>query len=123
LHDSTRLLDHHRVHLHGRQDPGEIFIKDETGHERSFLYTENLLNQCPYIHHNGNTGAVSVNDPANGDFKVETAHWSASEAPEDKPASTPKSSRTDGLAGVSLLAAVGVMVLHVRNKSDLSLRP
>lgn len=31
---------------------------------------------CPYIQHSGNTGAVNVNDPADGDFTA----WSSSSA-------------------------------------------
>lgn len=27
---------------------------------------------CPHIHHRGRTGAVSLNEPANGDFSIES---------------------------------------------------
>ena len=36
-------------------------------YNQRFQYVSDL-NQCPYIRHSGSTGAVSVNDPANGDF-------------------------------------------------------
>jgi hypothetical protein len=31
--------------------------------------------QCPYIQHSGNTGSVSVNDPANGDLTANACTW------------------------------------------------
>jgi hypothetical protein len=53
---------------------GTLYITDKTGAVRSFDY-RGLSSNCPTISHNGNTGAVSVNDPSDGDLNAWGATW------------------------------------------------
>lgn len=53
---------------------GIVRIIDDKGVHRDFVYDHHY---CAFIHHSGKTGSVSMNDPANGDIKVNKAreHW------------------------------------------------
>jgi hypothetical protein len=53
---------------------GTWYIADKTRQERSFDY-RGLASQCPSISHRGNTGAVALNDPADGDINAWGATW------------------------------------------------
>jgi len=53
---------------------GTVYIKDKTGAERGFDY-RGLASNCPSISHRGNTGAVALNDPADGDINTWGATW------------------------------------------------
>jgi hypothetical protein len=55
---------------------GTIFITDWRGQTRSFDY-RGAASNCPSISHNGNTGAVAVNDPADGDLNAWANDWSS----------------------------------------------
>jgi len=49
---------------------GVYNITDRTGTKRDFSYSAPTAAQCPYIRHAGGTGAVALNDPADGDINV-----------------------------------------------------
>ena len=53
---------------------GLITFRDNRGVQRGFNY-RGLASNCPYVAHSGNTGAVSVNAPANGDFAIGRGNW------------------------------------------------
>ena len=53
---------------------GTIYIRDKSGLERGFDY-RGLSSNCPSISHRGNTGAVALNDPADGDVNAWGATW------------------------------------------------
>lgn len=48
---------------------GRMAIFDRNRDYRVFSFTGAASN-CPYVHHSGGTGAVAVNDPADGDFNI-----------------------------------------------------
>jgi hypothetical protein len=55
-------------------------ITDSNGVRRSFDYDNTSVaaifrGECQYVQHDGGTGAVSVNDPANGDFSIGGDNW------------------------------------------------
>ena len=55
---------------------GKMLITDAHSTEKKFDYdTDSKFNECPYIHHSGNTGGASVNDPANGDITIHNCSW------------------------------------------------
>jgi hypothetical protein len=54
---------------------GTVYIRDWRGETRSFDY-RGAASNCPSISHHGNTGAVSVNDPADGDLNAWGDSWS-----------------------------------------------
>jgi hypothetical protein len=58
---------------------GTMSIRDHRGQSRQFDY-QGLASNCPSISHHGNTGAVAVNDPANGDWDAWGDDWSAAAA-------------------------------------------
>jgi hypothetical protein len=48
---------------------GVWHVQDQNGKVEKWVYdTRARLNECPYIHHNGSTGAVYLNEPADGDM-------------------------------------------------------
>ena len=56
-------------------------ITDQLGQSRIFDYSNDQnfpvppTGNSPYISHDGNTGAVSVNDPADADLSVGSSNW------------------------------------------------
>jgi len=62
---------------------GNITITDQTGASNSFGYS-NSIYDCPRIQHSGSTGAVSVNDPANGDMNAWANTWGDGKAGKPK---------------------------------------
>lgn len=55
---------------------GTMTVTDDQGNSQSFQFSSNP-GVCPYIGHSGNTGAVAVNDPANGDWNAWAANWNS----------------------------------------------
>lgn len=53
---------------------GSWTITDQNQTSKSFQYN-NYINDCPSIDHEGSTGSVSVNDPANGDLLIGGQTW------------------------------------------------
>ncbi|QGP55765.1 hypothetical protein PsalMR5_03224 [Piscirickettsia salmonis] len=53
---------------------GDMTVTDKTGHQKVFYYSGHYGN-CPGIDHSGSTGAVSLNQPANGDWKAWGNTW------------------------------------------------
>lgn len=49
---------------------GRFVISDQTGAAKKFRYDTDVMGQCPPIQHSGNTGAVAMNDPADGDMNA-----------------------------------------------------
>lgn len=49
---------------------GTLVIRDRTDTSKSFSYLNNWPDDCPYIQHSGGTGAVALNDPADGDLNA-----------------------------------------------------
>jgi hypothetical protein len=58
---------------------GTMSIRDHRGATRQFDY-QGLASNCPTISHHGNTGAVVVNDPADGDWVAWGNDWSVTAA-------------------------------------------
>ena len=58
----------------GGVSSGTVTVTDNQGNSQTFSYVSGM-GQCPYINHSGNTGAVTVNDPANGDWNAWAANW------------------------------------------------
>ena len=54
---------------------GNWKIVDHLGVDKSFWYHNIIESDDVYITHDGNTGAVSLNDPANGDLAVGGSNW------------------------------------------------
>ena len=54
---------------------GEVYITDKNGVTKSWKYLGTMAGQCPYVSHSGNTGAVSLNEPADGDFMIGACNW------------------------------------------------
>jgi len=52
---------------------GIMSITDQTGNSKGWQYTG--ASRCPYISHVGNTGSVSMNEPANGDYTADSCTW------------------------------------------------
>ena len=48
---------------------GVLFIEDQNHKENHWEY-HGIMGACPKIKHSGNTGAVALNDPANGDLNA-----------------------------------------------------
>ena len=60
---------------------GTWFAMDQNGRYGIWTYSAPLYSAtCPYISHSGDTGAVSVNDPANGDLSVGACTWSVKQS-------------------------------------------
>jgi hypothetical protein len=55
---------------------GTIYITDWRGQTRSFDY-HGAASNCPSISHSGSTGAVALNDPADGDLNAWANDWSS----------------------------------------------
>ena len=53
---------------------GTMSITDQNGVTHSFKYA-NVGWDCPSVKHSGGTGAVAVNDPANGDYSIDAIVW------------------------------------------------
>jgi hypothetical protein len=49
---------------------GVFQITDQSGAEKKFNFVNPVVEQCPDIKHVGNTGAVAMNDPADGDMNA-----------------------------------------------------
>lgn len=54
---------------------GRLFIEDSNHWLEKFSYGGKLWVRCPHIDHDGATGAVSLNEPANGSFVIEKDNW------------------------------------------------
>ncbi len=61
---------------------GQVHITDSTGATQAFNYQNPLLNECPHIGHDGDTGAVVLNNPrlrdhvhGNGNITIEEDTW------------------------------------------------
>jgi hypothetical protein len=55
---------------------GTWVITDQTGASNSWSFEgQTPGDACPYIDHSGGTGAVSLNEPANGDMTVGACTW------------------------------------------------
>jgi hypothetical protein len=58
---------------------GTMGITDSRGVRQTFDYegssTFSFQDSCPYIKHDGGTGTVSVNEPANGDYSIDNDNW------------------------------------------------
>lgn len=54
----------------GGSASGFFNITDSTGKTETWPYSAANLNQCVYIQHSGGTGAVALNDPADGDMNA-----------------------------------------------------
>jgi hypothetical protein len=55
-------------------------IKDAHGVTKQFDYDNTSVaaifrGECQYIQHDGGTGAVSMNEPSNGDFSIGGDFW------------------------------------------------
>jgi hypothetical protein len=55
-----------------------VTITDASGESKSFFFMGGS-NQCPHINHSGNTGAVTLNEPGNGDFNPWAPTWASGE--------------------------------------------
>ena len=53
---------------------GTMSVTDDQGVSHGFTYSSHPF-MCPRIDHDGNTGAVAVNDPANGDWNAWDENW------------------------------------------------
>ena len=54
-------------------------ITDQAGVKKEFNYVNPVVEQCPVIKHVGNTGAIAVNDPADGDMSAWACTWADGE--------------------------------------------
>lgn len=55
---------------------GTMYITDYLKKQRSYSYGDNLIEGiCVKIHHDGDTGSVSMNDPSDGDYSIWQPHW------------------------------------------------
>lgn len=54
---------------------GRMHITDHNGKTAYFNYSSDAIGQCPDISHDGDTGSVSVNDPASGDYSIWAPTW------------------------------------------------
>ena len=55
---------------------GNWVVTDRNGGARSWSYFSDYpAEQCPLISHSGNTGAINLNDPANGDLTAGGCTW------------------------------------------------
>lgn len=54
---------------------GSMHITDVNGVTKYWAYSSPDVYQCPSIEHGGDTGAVSMNDPSNGDYNIEGNNW------------------------------------------------
>ena len=60
----------------GGMSQGDLYFTDSRGTTRSFHYQNQMPDTCPYIQHSGNSGAVTLNAPANGDMDINGgSHW------------------------------------------------
>ena len=55
---------------------GNLFATDQNYDSRGWQYSASYpAFQCPYINHSGNTGAIALNAPANGDLAASACTW------------------------------------------------
>lgn len=62
----------------GGWERGAVYIYEDgwSGRGKMFDYTNAVVgSRCPHILHSGATGAVSLNEPAEGDFVIEKDQW------------------------------------------------
>lgn len=53
---------------------GNVYVTDSYQLTKSFKFGQDRT-ACEYIQHSGDTGAISVNDPANGDISIWKDYW------------------------------------------------
>ena len=58
----------------GGRTRGRMYIKDASNVTKDFEYA-GISNRCPEVLHDGNTGAVVLNDRADGDFDIISGTW------------------------------------------------
>jgi hypothetical protein len=68
------------IRFWGRTPASGMSITDAHGTERTFDYDGNAIDrilqgECQKIDHDGGTGAVSMNEPDNGDFSIGDDFW------------------------------------------------
>ena len=62
--------------IHYRKDfHNSVTIIDKNNNSKSFNYFDVLMQPCPRLDHQGSTGSVTLNDPANGDIVIERDTW------------------------------------------------
>jgi hypothetical protein len=49
---------------------GVMDVTDQNGKMNNWFYVNKVVDICPDYHHSGNTGAVALNDPADGDLNA-----------------------------------------------------
>lgn len=54
---------------------GTMYITDYLNNKRSYSYGDALFVTCVKIRHDGDTGAISMNDPSDGDYSIWNPHW------------------------------------------------
>lgn len=63
------------IHSAPADPSGTVAVLDDTGKMNSYKFESDGA-RCEYIKHSGDTDAISVNDPANGDISIWHDHWS-----------------------------------------------